>query len=569
MFVLFLVVGALGTDVQSLYPKPTWPQTYTLTDTVWSLPYANLDMPLEFNYNAKCGTRAVWYAGLSTTIQNILEKVDYEIVVEKDKFACGAVNETGPSLTSTKYEYAGGPDDILTTVLPDLTNYEYNRFEPCPQSRSSGVSGMCDVWTYETDLMGKPANYSFWTQNNIPVKFEVYGYNDLFHSHFDHYVMMYGKFDTSELPCSEFEAPSLCEDTAQVSEETTQLRHIFKTGLEQQFHEFLSTHQKVYAHAKEYAARLAVFQNNLQYIRERNDLNLPYTLGMNNFGDRHSHEIDMMKGLRIPSSVSSGDVTIKPLVTWKGDGTDTPITPIHPELQKKIDAYRATGGSSFDWRPLGAVSPVKDQAQCGSCWTFGSTGSLEGTMYLRTQRMTLYSEQYLVDCAWSDDPNYTNMGCNGGFAEAAWTYVKENGGIPTANDYGPYLSVNGMCDPSALRTPATVQIDGFMKVESGNNDALMSSLIFNGPHYVAIDASQKDFTFYQSGVYYNPECMNQEDQLDHAVLAVGYGTDASGDDYWIIKNSWSTYWGDQGFVKMARDGNNCGVSTDAVVPIPL
>merc|ERR1712194_232035 len=172
----------------------------------------------------------------------------------------------------------------------------------------------------------------------------------------------------------------------------------------------------------------------------------------------------------------------------------------------------------------------------------------------------------MVDCVWVNNTAGMTMGCDGGFAEGAWTFVKNNGGMPTEDSYAhSYMSVNAKCvQPNPEDFAAT--IDGYVLVEPGDELALMDSLRSNGPHYVAIDASHKDFGFYVSGVYYNPDCKSDNDDLDHAVLAVGFGTE-DGQDYWLIKNSWSTHWGDKGFVKMARKDNNCGIATDAIIPV--
>ncbi|XP_065343397.1 procathepsin L-like [Cloeon dipterum] len=215
---------------------------------------------------------------------------------------------------------------------------------------------------------------------------------------------------------------------------------------------------------------------------------------------------------------------------------------------------------SKDWRELGAVTPIKDQGQCGSCWAFSATGSLEGQHFRKTGVLVSLSEQDLVDCSHK----YDNHGCDGGLMDNAFLYVKRNKGIDTEEAY-PYEGQDGKCRFNASNIGATDS--GFVDIEEGNEDKLKEAVATIGPISVAIDASSDSFRIYLEGVYYEPDCSS--DFLDHGVLAVGYGTDEkTGMDYWIVKNSWSTTWGDKGYIKMARNkDNNCGIASDASYPL--
>jgi len=207
--------------------------------------------------------------------------------------------------------------------------------------------------------------------------------------------------------------------------------------------------------------------------------------------------------------------------------------------------------ASLDWRTSGAVTPIKDQGQCGSCWAFSTTGSVEGANKIKSGNLVSVSEQQLVDCAGSAG----NQGCNGGLMDDAFEYIIKNNGLGSEASY-PYTAKDGKCK----QVPSVATVSKYTDVKKSDETGLMSAVNIE-PVSVAVDA--QSWQTYRSGVM-TGFCGKS---LDHGVLLIGYGTDGA-NDYWLVKNSWGTTWGEKGTIRLVRGKNQCGIAEAASYPTP-
>jgi len=297
-----------------------------------------------------------------------------------------------------------------------------------------------------------------------------------------------------------------------------------------EFVRWSSTNGKSYT-AGEMRARYGVWRKNVDYINMWNSHNSSSVLAMNKFGDLTNTEFaQYYLGLKQDSKATKSGIT---------------------------GPARTGLPASYSWVTQGAVTAIKNQQQCGSCWSFSTTGSVEGCHFIGTKNLVSLSEQNLMDCSYSQG----NQGCDGGLMTQAMDYIISNGGIDTESSY-PYTAQDGTCNYNAANSGSTLTT--YNNVASGDEGALQNA-VYTGPTSVAIDASQSSFQFYSSGVYSDPDCSST--QLDHGVLSVGWGVDSSSNqNYWIVKNSWGTDWGQQGYIWMLRGQNMCGIATMATIP---
>jgi len=297
------------------------------------------------------------------------------------------------------------------------------------------------------------------------------------------------------------------------------------------FDTYLDHYNKHY-NDSDYWYRYNIYEKNMDYILERNNNLTSYKLGENNFTDMSTIEFNN-KYLKYKMIINQSVVS-----NYNNSNKNLP--------------------NSIDWRSNGIVTNVKDQGQCGSCWAFSAVGTLEGQWAKNTSKLVSLSEQNLVDCAG----NYSCDGCEGGWPDKALKYIIDNG-IDTEASY-PYQAVD---DPQCLYNTSYsgANMTKVVMLPTGNMSSLYDALGNIGPISVALDA-EGDFQMYKSGIFNSTSCSTT--MLDHAVLAVGYGISPSNHSYLIIKNSWGSGWGMDGYIYFSTEIDNmCGIAQHCSFPI--
>jgi C1A family cysteine protease len=301
----------------------------------------------------------------------------------------------------------------------------------------------------------------------------------------------------------------------------------------EEFTKFMIRYKKKYSSNGEQDLRFDIFRKNLRNVEQHNKRNdSTFTMKINHFSDLHPEEF---KSQYIGNGIQLSDKTTKCL----------PFIP----LQKNMN-------DTVDWRTNNAVTPVKNQGQCGSCWAFSSTGAMEGAWYIAKNKRVSLSEQQLIDCS----KKYDNKGCHGGLMDNAFLFTIDNA-ICSEEEY-PYTASSSVA-PSCKKCSPISFFTNCYDVEA-NNQIQLQYAVSMTPVSIAIEADTTLFQSYSSGVITDETCGTN---LDHGVLIVGYGIE-SNIPYWLVKNSWGTEWGDEGYVKIKRSSstNDKGICGIAMTP---
>jgi len=303
------------------------------------------------------------------------------------------------------------------------------------------------------------------------------------------------------------------------------------------FAQYVSEFKKTYTNQAEFNYRKKIFEHRVTKIREHNaDPSFTWKEGVNRFSDKTEKELEAVLGY-------DKSIGFK----------------IHASKRFENKAHlveRAELPPSVDWRTKGVITPVKDQGGCGSCWCFGTTESIESFWALAGNPLPVLSEQQSLDCTPNPDDCGGTGGCGGGTAELIYAQVVKTGGVTTEASY-PYQGEDEPCQNSSIHPVAF--LTGFVNVSGNQQPPVLQAVATQGPLVINVDASS--WFGYSSGVF--DGCNQQNPDIDHVVQLVGYGTDSSAGDYWLVRNSWGSDWGENGYIRLARPAQpTCGVDTN-------
>uniref|UniRef100_A0A0D9V0I2 Peptidase C1A papain C-terminal domain-containing protein n=1 Tax=Leersia perrieri TaxID=77586 RepID=A0A0D9V0I2_9ORYZ len=316
------------------------------------------------------------------------------------------------------------------------------------------------------------------------------------------------------------------------------------------FSQWMSKYAKSYSCPEEKEKRYQVWRTNTDFIggfRSQTDLSsgvgafAPQTftdsfVGMNRFGDLNIDEfVQQFTGFNATAAFQAHP---------------PPITPLSPHSWRPC---------CVDWRSSGAVTGIKNQGACASCWAFAAAAAIEGLHKIKTGELVSVSEQVMVDC------DTGSFGCAGGHSDTALSLVASRGGVASEEKY-PYTGAKGACDVGKLLFDHSASVSGFAAVPP-NDEGQLALAVARQPVTVYIDVSAQEFQFYKGGIYRGP-CSSS--RVNHAVTIVGYCENFGGEKYWIAKNSWSNDWGDQGYIYLPKDvwwpQGACGLATSPFYP---
>ncbi|XP_078362424.1 uncharacterized protein LOC144646642 [Oculina patagonica] len=521
-----------------------FPNNYHATGRLF-LPHSNIVEPFEIWFTSDFNrSRIDYYYGTDKTYQRAdLGKygVTFKVVpmyTEKNGNYIGCWNLEG---------HKGWPI-IPQPIVPNMTYFKYAGEEVYMGTPAT-------KWEYRYLAFGLLNTHTLLVSKLDPirpVRYEMKGYDSLMASYYDNYVLEYISFEDWKPDLEKFELPkdqwcynwSHSLDSHFVSNPMGEFMSYGEDIVDEMYHVYKQHHNKIHDSNHEHVKRKHIFRHNMRYIRSINRQNLTYKLAPNHLVDLTDEEYDGHAGANEDNNtLHKGGVHLEEHHEAYSNMTS---------VLKTIDVP-----DELDWRDYGAVTPVRGQGICGSCYALGAVGSVEGAYFMKTGQLEELSAQQIIDCSWGSG----NHGCRGGWYNKALSWIYLNG-VAKAKNYGPYLAQEGTCE--TIRLQERIKIDAFAFVPKYNNSALKRAIAKYGPACVSINQKPLSLKFYSWGIYDNPECDNSSTR--HTVLVVGYGKE-NGVPYWLVKNSWSASWGIDGYIKLAWKGNICGVTKNPVVAL--
>eukprot|EP00891_Asterochloris_glomerata_P000653 jgi/Astpho2/653/Aster-x0947 len=465
------------------------------------------------------------------------------------------------------------PHPHLTFVLPDLTEsrWQYNGWVELGNLKAHEWQWKV---TEEEGYGQYPLSYKMYVDDeDAPLELHMWGTNLYTGGHYDEYVADFHDWRPGPIDDEVWETPDVCRDHP----DAMQAHHV-DSGLrlemarqapnrhwgDAEYDAFVHQHGRRHFSAEDYSRRQQVFGDNKHLIEEWNsDGANSHSLGVNRFADwTHEEYLRTM----LPNHGQP-----RPQMTPDGHSMKVHVPLVAEHMLP----------STVDWRGTGAESPIKDQAACGSCWAsqgivsntvdqlgdqceepqtasgfcwaFGAVGTFETALFRVSGKQRLLSEQNMMDCGWDTG----NTACMGGYQNLGFDWAFKHGVLDAEEQY-PYQGVSNYCRNTSDKA---IHFKGNYTIVDGSEYGLKEALFTKGPMTVSVDAAPKSFVFYKSGVYNESKCRSDLPDLDHAVFASGYGTTEDGQDYWLVRNTWSTYWGEDGYIRISRRVNDCGIAT--------
>jgi len=551
------LLGLALVAAASAVGAPALPKEYSVVIQM-KMPYISLEMPLRV-LTSSTSQKVEYYDGLQVDVSSL--QGTYKYSFNNSRRVCSYSPPTaGPMLKEASNLQAAAWSAM--PFFPDLSQYSYEG-----DVLVGGI--MCQKFTLNahhgsTGTMDDHLSFYWDAVLSKPVRWHMHARHVTFGSHTDEYIMDYLSFQPGAPAEADLSLPEMCEkpQTADISIQIHSFlsaAHAMRPASKNSdavpalFGAFLSQYGKAYA-SGEYARRHAVFKRNARLVTDLNE--------------KHAGRASF-KGNQFL------DMTVDEVLSFRGGkAKGSSRERRSADHRQHVSAHELSDAVSvptdFDWRTArpGSVSPVKDQAMCGSCWAYGLTEPIESIQAIRTGKLVELPEQFVVDCLWTNNTGTSgcNSGCDGGDSDVGGLEIvrKFGGVIPSAAAYGAYLSVNGYCKDTRLMEVGA-KITGWIDVKKRDEQALLQALFTVGPMSVGIMVPQ-EMLYYDSGVLNVEACRHNETEIDHAVVATGFGSDEHGTAYYTIRNSWSTYWGDQGYLRIARGELDCCVSCQAGYP---